>query len=230
MACLSAMAFRCPPEALPPPLSMGQLGPGCVGCCCMLRERESVRKKIKRLCVGEAKKNITAWQHCCREWRTWRRSVGEKGKGTPGWVRGRVWQRGRWEWCVCVCVHWGNIYGRVVRSYCFLPVFSRSGWGSVVGPAGRDRGQGRRWWQERGRQAVGGGGLSQHWVNTGRLGWVGGWVGVEGEGFWGMGRVAHGSRCRQRQRYAPEVVGLVHTSPLVLHSHSPTCWINRPYF
>lgn len=131
-------------------------------------------KKIKRLCVGEAKKNITAWQHCCREWRTWRRSVGEKGKGTPGWVRGRVWQRGRWEWCVRVCVRWGNIYGRVVRSYCFLPVFSRSGWGWVVGPAGRDRGRGRRGWRETGRQVVGGGGLSQHWVNTGRLGWVGG--------------------------------------------------------
>lgn len=42
---LSAMAFHCPPEALPPPLAMGQLVPGCVGCCCMLRERESVQKK-----------------------------------------------------------------------------------------------------------------------------------------------------------------------------------------
>lgn len=38
----------CPPKALPPPLSVGQLGPGCVGCCCMLRERETVWKLCRR--------------------------------------------------------------------------------------------------------------------------------------------------------------------------------------
>lgn len=45
--CLSlGVCWRC--AALPPPLSVGQLGPGCVGCCCMLRERESVWKLCRR--------------------------------------------------------------------------------------------------------------------------------------------------------------------------------------
>lgn len=37
------------------------------------------RGKLCENCVGEAKKNITAWQQWCREWRMRRRSGGSKG-------------------------------------------------------------------------------------------------------------------------------------------------------
>ena len=62
------------------------------------------RGKLCENCVGEAKKNITAWQQCCREWRTRRRSRrGCRGKGEwSAWAW--VWQRGGRSVCLCVRV------------------------------------------------------------------------------------------------------------------------------
>lgn len=59
------------------------------------------RGKLCENCVGEAKKNITAWQQRCREWRTRRRSGGAREGGVEcmgmGMTEGKVG--------VYVCVH-----------------------------------------------------------------------------------------------------------------------------
>lgn len=107
-------------------------------------------------CVGEAKKNITAWQLCCREWRMRRRFGGEEwGKGTLGVWRvcggGHGHDRGEWKsWCLRVRVRvrggggrWANISECVVRSYS-LHVIPGCGWGFVVGLVGRRGGMGRK--------------------------------------------------------------------------------------
>ena len=84
------------------------------------------RGKLCENCVGEAKKNITAWQQRCREWRTRRRSGGAREGGVEcmgmGMTEGKVGVYVCVRACVCVCVGggggcWGNISGSVVRSY-----------------------------------------------------------------------------------------------------------------
>lgn len=144
------------------------------------------RGKLCENCVGEAKKNITAWQHCSREWRTRRRSGGARegnagGGGGEGEWSAWVWQRGRWE-CMFACVHvcvgggggcWGNISGSVVRSYsspCLLMLWVGLCGGAVLEE--KEGMDGERKSTERGRE-VGGSrnGYGERWVE-GVEGWA----------------------------------------------------------